>query len=103
MEFTGPDASVLRELSDKAEAIMKSSPYVDPYTVQNSWDAPSRQISVAYSSQSATRAGVNRSDVGNSIQAATDGYTVGVISDRENLVPINIVVRNSDGSKIEDL
>ena len=103
VEFTGPDASVLRRLSAEAENIMKSSPYVDPYTVQNSWEAPSKQVSVAYSSQSAARAGVNRSDVGNSIQAATDGYTVGVISDRENLIPINIVVRNSDGSKLEDL
>lgn len=103
VEFTGPDPAVLRELSNRAEAIMKDSPYVDPYTVQNSWDAPSRQISVAYSSQSAARAGVNRSDVGNSIQAVTDGYTVGVISDRENLVPINLVVRNADGSRIQDL
>lgn len=103
VEFTGPDASVLRRLSEEAEGIMRSSPYVDPYTVQNSWESPSRQVSVAYSSYSAARAGVNRSDVGNSLQAASDGYTVGVISDRENLVPINIVVRNSDGSKIQDL
>ena len=103
VEFSGPDPKVLRELSAKAEEIMKNSPYVDPYTVQNSWNAPSRQLSVAYSSQSAARAGVNRSDVGNSIQAATDGYTVGVISDHENLVPINVVVRNSDGSRLQDL
>ncbi|MCH5238897.1 MAG: efflux RND transporter permease subunit [Muribaculaceae bacterium] len=103
VEFTGPDPAVLRELSGQAEAIMKASPYVDPYTVQNSWDAPARQLSIAYSSQSAARAGVNRSDVGNSIQAATDGYTVGVISDHENLIPINIVVRNPDGSRLKDL
>ena len=103
VEFTGPDANVLRKLSEEAENIMRQSPYVDPYTVQNSWDSPSRQVSVVYSSQSAARAGVNRTDVGNSIQAATDGYPVGVISDRENLVPINILVRNSDGSKLQDL
>ena len=103
VEFLGSDPKVLRDLSAKAEAIMKASPYVDPYTVQNSWDAPSRQLSISYSSQSAARAGVNRSDVGNSIQAATDGYTVGVISDHENLVPINIVIRNSDGSRLKDL
>ena len=103
VEFTGPDPSVLRELSGQAEAIMKASPYVDPYTVQNNWDAMSRRLSVAYSSQSTARAGVNRSDVGNSLQAATDGYTVGVISDRENLVPINIIVRNSDGTKLSDI
>lgn len=103
VEFTGPDPEELRNLSAQAEAIMLASPYVDPYTVQNSWDAPSRQLSVAYSSQSAARAGVNRSDVGNSILAATDGYTVGVITDREELVPINIVVRDADGSRLEDL
>lgn len=103
VEFTGPDPSVLRNLSAQAEQIMKSSPYVDPYTVQNNWDAPSRQLSVAYSAQSAARAGVNRSDVGNSLQAATDGYTVGVISERENLIPIKILIRNSDGSKLENL
>lgn len=103
VEFTGPDPAVLRELSRKAESVMKESPYVDPYTVQNSWDAPSRQVSVAYSAQSAARAGVNRADVGNSILAATDGYTVGVISDHENLVPVNIVVRNEDGSRMQDL
>ena len=103
VEFTGPDPVVLRQLCDSVEKIMKASPYVDPYTVQNSWDALTPQLSVAYSSQSAARAGVNRADVGNSIQAATDGYTVGVISDRNNLVPINIVVRNEDGSRLEDL
>ena len=103
VEFTGPDASVLRRLSEEAEKIMRSSPYVDPYTVQNNWDAPSRQVKVAYSAQSAARASLNRGDVGNSIQAVTDGYTIGVISDKEDLVPINLVIRNHDGSRIEDI
>ncbi|MCH5224405.1 MAG: efflux RND transporter permease subunit [Muribaculaceae bacterium] len=103
VEFTGPDPKVLRELAKEAETIMRNSPYVDPYTVQNSWNAPTRQLSVAYSAQSAARAGVNRGDVGNALQAATDGYTVGVVSSNDNLIPINIVVRNSDGSRLKDL
>ena len=103
VEFSGPDPQILRRLSAEAESIMRNSPYVDPYTVQNNWNAPTRQLSVAYSSQSAARAGVNRSDVGNALQAATDGYTVGVISQNDNLIPINIVVRNNDGSRISDL
>ena len=103
VEFTGPDPKVLRELAKEAENIMRNSPYVDPYTVQNSWNAPVRQLSVAYSSQSAARAGVNRADVGNALQAATDGYTVGVVTQNDNLIPINIVVRNNDGSRIKDL
>ena len=103
VEFTGPDAKVLRKLSAEAESIMRKSPYVDPYTVQNSWNAPTRQLSVDYSAASAARAGVNRSDVGNSLMAATDGYTVGVVSKNDNLIPVNIVIRNYDGSRVRDL
>lgn len=103
VEFTGPDPKVLRELSAQAEQIMRNSPYVDPYTVQNSWNSPTRQTSINYSSQSAARSGVNRSDVGNALMAATDGYTVGVITENDNLVPINVVIRNDDGSKLEDI
>lgn len=103
VEFSGPDPEVLRALSAKAENIMRKSPYVDPYTVQNSWNAPSRQLSVAYSPQSAARAGVNRADVGNALMAATDGYTVGVVTDNDNLIPINIVIRDNDGSRLSDL
>ena len=103
VEFAGPDADVLRNLSEQAAEIMRNSPYVDPYTVQTNWNAPSRQLSVAYSAQSAARAGVNREDVGNALMAATDGYTVGVISDRDNLIPINIVVRDFNGEKLGDL
>lgn len=103
VEFAGPDADVLRKLGEQAENIMRNSPYVDPYTVQNNWNDPARQISVAYSSQSAARAGVNREDVGNAFMAATDGYTIGVISDRDHLVPINIVIRDFNGEKLGDL
>lgn len=103
VEFAGPDADELRRLSDEAARIMRDSPYVDPYTVQTNWNAPSRQLSVVYSAQSAARAGVNREDVGNALMAATDGYTVGVISDRDNLIPINIVIRDNLGRKLSDL
>lgn len=103
VEFSGPDADVLRRLGEQAAQIMRNSPYVDPYTVQTNWDDPARRISVNYSAQSAARAGVNREDVGNAFMAATDGYTVGVISDRDNLVPINIVIRDAAGQRLADL
>lgn len=103
VEFSGPDADELRRLSEEAAEIMRNSPYVDPYTVQTNWNAPARNLSVAYSSQSATRAGVNRQDVGNAFMAATDGYTVGVISDKDNLVPINVVIRDANGERLNDL
>lgn len=103
VEFSGPYAEELRKLSEQAAEIMRNSPYVDPYTVQTNWNSPSRLLDVEYSAQSAARAGVNRQDVGNALLAATDGYTVGAISDRDNLIPINITVRDQNGDRLTDL
>lgn len=103
VEFAGPDADTLRMLSTKAEAIMKKCRYVDPLSVQNNWLGRNRSVLVDYSSELATASGVNRSDVGNALQAATDGYAIGVVNDRDKTIPIYMQIRNADGSKIEDL
>ncbi len=103
VEFAGPNADTLRALSAKAEAIMRQCRYVDPLSVQNNWLGKQRSVSLAYSPYSATLAGINRSDVGNAMLAATDGYTIGVIYDNDKVVPINMLLRNDDGSKITDL
>ena len=49
------------------------------------------------------RTGINRSDVGNALMAATDGLTVGALHDKDKIVRINLQIRNADGSKIQDL
>lgn len=103
VEFAGENADTLRMLSAKAEEIMKQCRYVDPQSVQNNWLGRNRSLQVGYSSNQAAAAGVNRADVGNALRAATDGYTVGVVYDRDKTVPVNLTVRNSDGSKIDNL
>lgn len=103
VEFSGPDADTLRALSAKAEAIMKNCKYVDPLSVQNNWLGRNRSVAVDFSSDLATGAGVNRSDVGNAIQAATDGYAIGVVNDHDKTIPIYMQIRNADGSRIGDL
>jgi multidrug efflux pump subunit AcrB len=103
VEFLGPDPAVLRSLSKQAEDIMRSSEYVDPYSVQNNWFPRGKQLTFNFSQQAAQRAGVTRSDVGTALQAAGDGYTVGVIADGDKQVLINITMRNDDGSRVADL
>lgn len=102
VEFGGPDPDVLRGLSAQAEAIMKSCPYVDPYTVQNNWLGRRRNVTVDYSARSAAMAGVNRGDVGNALMAATDGYAVGVVNDNDRMIPINMVIRDDAGERLQD-
>lgn len=103
VEFTGPDPAVLRQLSRQAEDIMRRCPYVDPYSVENNWKPTGKALTADYVREDALRSGIERSDVANALLAATDGMPVGVLTDQDQMVPINLVVRNTDGSRITDL
>lgn len=101
--FSGPDPAVLRGLAQQAEEVMRRCPYVDPYSVQNNWKPKGKTLVADYVRRDALRSGIERSDIGNALLAATDGMTCGVINDQDQMVRINLMVRNADGSKIEDL
>jgi multidrug efflux pump subunit AcrB len=103
VEFTGPDPAVLRQLAGKAETIMRNCPYVDPYSVENNWKPTGKSMVVNYSEADARRAGISRSDIGNALNAAGDGMTIGVLNDQDKMVMINLQMRNADGSRIEDI
>lgn len=102
-EFSGPDPAVLKSLSHQAEEIMRQCEYVDPYSVQNNWKPKSKSLTVEFLPQNALTAGITRNDVAQALLAATDGQPVGVLNDGDKTVPINLLVRNDDGSRIDDL
>lgn len=103
VEFAGPDPAVLRRLSAQAEEIMRRSPYVDAYSVQNNWKPKGKALFAEYVQQNALRAGIERGDVANALLAATDGMPVGVLTDQERTIPLNLQIRNADGSRIGNL
>ena len=101
--FQGPDPEILRELSHKAEALMRKSKYADAYSVQNNWQPKGKSIVTNYIQTDALRSGLNRGDVANALLAATDGMPVGIISDQDKSVIVQMQVRNEDGSKIQNI
>ena len=103
VEFSGPDPAVLRDLSRQAEDIMRRCPYADPYSVQNNWKPSAKSLAVDYVRANALRSGIERGDVANALLAATDGMPVGVLTDQDRMVTVNLMVRNADGSRIADL
>ncbi len=103
VEFAGPDPAVLRDLSRQAEDIMRECPLVDPYSVSNNWKPQEKTLMAQYNQQDALRAGINRGDIGNALQAANEGMTVGVINDDKEMVLVKLRVRNEDGSHIENI
>jgi len=103
VEFTGPDPQILKKLANQAEDIMRDCKLVDRYSVQNNWKPSSMAIMTKYNEQNALRSGVSRGDIAASLQAATDGKPIGVIKDQDQQVIINLMVRNADGSRIENI
>jgi multidrug efflux pump subunit AcrB len=53
VEFSGPDPTVLRQLSAQAEEIMRNCDLVDPYSVENNWKATGKSVVVDYSEAAA--------------------------------------------------
>ena len=93
VEFAGPDPAVLKKLSCKAEDIMRKCEYVDPYSVQNNWKPYGKSYITKYLQQDALRSGVGRSDIANAL----------AINDKDKTIVVNMLVRNEDGSRIDDL
>ena len=82
---------------------MRKSKYADAYSVQNNWQPKGKSIVTNYIQTDALRSGLNREDVANALLAATDGLPVGVISDQDKKVIVQMQVRNEDGSKIQNI
>lgn len=103
VEFAGQNADTLRMLAAQAEAIMKECRYVAPLSVQNNWLGKTRSMRLGYKTEMAGLAGVNRSDVGNAVLAATDGYTIGAVNDNDKTIPVNMLIRDESGNRLGDL
>lgn len=103
VEFSGPDPEVLRQLSAQAAQVMRDCPYVDRYSVQNNWRPQAPSLQFGFSQYAAGQAGISRSDIANALQAAGDGYTVGVVNEEEHVLPIKLRMRDSSGNRPADL
>lgn len=101
--FKGPDPAVLKQLSAQAEEKMRECRYVDAYSVSNNWKPKGKALVADYVKTNALRAGISRSNVADALMAATDGLPVGVINDQDKMVIVNMLVRQEDGQRIQNL
>ena len=99
--FTGPDPAVLRELTEKAEQIMRDEPAIT--LVTNDWEPMTPTLMVDYYQPIARSVGLSRSDVGLSMLAATDGMPVGSFYEGVHAKPLYMKSVNSEGEKVEAL
>ncbi len=93
--FSGPDPVTLRELSDNAQAIMRSDPQTRD--TRDNWRQRVKVLRAGYSQARGRRALVSRPDVGMSLGVATDGVIAGLYREDDELLPV--IIRNPEGER----
>lgn len=99
--FSGPEAHVLRELAEKAKAIMRADS--EARDVRDDWRNPVKVITPVFNEQVARQLGVNRKDLGAALRSAFEGQPVGTYRDGIRLLPIKMRAAEDERADIEDI
>jgi multidrug efflux pump subunit AcrB len=86
LRVNGPDAEVLRKLGTKAENIMRADSAAK--AVRNEWRSKVKVLRPQMAEVQARRAGIDRPQLAQAIEAAIEGTRVGVYRERDELLPI---------------
>ncbi|UCF91926.1 MAG: efflux RND transporter permease subunit [Desulfobacterales bacterium] len=86
LRINGPDSEVLRRLASQAETILWADPAVQG--VRNEWRDKIKVVRPQMADAQARRAGIERPQLAQAIEAAIDGTAVGVYRERDELLPI---------------
>ncbi|WP_096086129.1 efflux RND transporter permease subunit [Agaribacterium haliotis] len=84
--FSGPDANVLRDLAQQAEAILHADPVSK--SVRSDWRQRVKVIKPVVAEEQANLNGITRMDVAEAIKENFDGVQTGVYRDGDLLLPI---------------
>ncbi|EJE4183827.1 TPA: efflux RND transporter permease subunit [Vibrio parahaemolyticus] len=96
--FKGPDSKVLRQLAEKAKAIMQND--TNLIAVQDDWRQQVPVLAPVYSSQEAQRYGLTTQEINAAIAQTLSGRNVGVFCEGNDLIPI--VVRAPESERAHE-
>ncbi|ELA8201405.1 efflux RND transporter permease subunit [Vibrio parahaemolyticus] len=96
--FKGPDSKVLRQLAEKAKAIMQND--ANLIAVQDDWRQQVPVLAPVYSSQEAQRYGLTTQEINAAIAQTLSGRNVGVFREGNDLIPI--VVRAPESERAHE-
>jgi multidrug efflux pump subunit AcrB len=83
--FTGPDATVLRQLADQAREIFSNARAI---SVKDDWGDQVKVLHPRINTENARRLGLSQGDISKAIAALYEGTTIGVYREGDELHPI---------------
>ncbi|MDV6316039.1 efflux RND transporter permease subunit [Idiomarina sp. HP20-50] len=84
--FSGPDIEVLRQLNEKAQAILAQDK--GAVNIRSNWRQRTKLLRPEYDEAAGRRAGITKEDVNNVLRANFVGRQIGVYRDGTDLLPI---------------
>jgi multidrug efflux pump subunit AcrB len=97
----GDDERVLRDIAEKAKAILRASPLCE--RVRDSWGADSFSVKMEVESDRANLAGVTNLDVAQSAAVGFSGNIVGQLREGDRMIPIVSRLRSAERGQLSDV
>ncbi len=91
-KFDGPDPLVLRELAEKAKAIMRQDTLA--INIRDGWGVKTPKLEPVYSQNKGRIAKVTRTDMARAMQRISDGETIGKFRQGDWVMPILLKAQN---------
>ena len=85
IRFSGPDPTVLRELAEQTKLIYNGHGLL---SIRTNWRPQSLQLAPQYNEDNARLAGISRNDLSHALAYNTQGVNIGLMRDRDKLIPI---------------
>lgn len=99
--FSGPDATVLRELAGQAEQIMAQDPVVTD--IRNDWRQQIPMVRPLVAEATARRLGITRPQIADAIAMNYSGKTIGLYREENKLIPIVMKAAESQQASVDQL
>ncbi len=99
--FSGPDPELLRQLSEKAQAIMRAD--AESKDVRDDWRSPVKVVTPIFNEQVGRQLGVTRENLGSAMKFAFDGATAGSYRDGIRVLPIRIRAPDVERGDIDSM
>ncbi len=91
-KFDGPDPVVLRQLAEKAKAIMRQDPLA--INIRDGWGVKTPKLEPVYSQNKGRIARVSRTDMARAMQRISDGQQIGFYREGDWVMPMLLKANN---------
>ncbi len=99
--FSGSDPVILRELSEKAQYIFRTTAFTT--SIRDNWRHKVKEIRPQYSETDARNSGISKPDFNIALEMATTGTVVGMLRENDKLIPIISRYPESERADVNNL